>query len=74
LHYAIVILFAMGIGSFAPPIGIGLYVACAVNGTTMERSVRRFLPYLLVLVLGLIALAFIPEVTLWLPSVLKSAG
>lgn len=70
LHYAIVMLFAMGIGSFAPPIGVGLYVACAVSGTTMERSVRRLIPYLSILVVGLIVLAFIPEVTLALPNLL----
>jgi len=70
LHYAIVILFAMGIGSFAPPIGIGLYIACTVSGTTMERSVRRLLPYLAILVVGLIVLAFVPEVTLALPHLL----
>lgn len=67
LHYAIVILFAMGIGSFAPPIGVGLYVACAVSGSTMEKSTRRLLPYLAVLVVGVFVLAMFPEVTLWLP-------
>jgi len=68
VHYAIVILFAMGIGSFLPPIGVGLYVACAVFETKMERTVRPFLPYLAVLIVGLIALAFVPQVTLWLPG------
>jgi tripartite ATP-independent transporter DctM subunit len=68
LHYAIVILFAMGIGSFGPPIGVGLYVACAIFETKMERAVRPFLPYLAVLMVGLIVLAFVPQVTLWLPG------
>ncbi|MHB8958346.1 MAG: TRAP transporter large permease [Candidatus Limnocylindrales bacterium] len=68
LHYAIVILFAMGIGSFAPPIGVGLYVACAVSGSTMEKSTRRLLPYLAVLVVGVFVLALFPAITLWLPS------
>lgn len=68
LHYAIVILFAMGIGSFGPPIGVGLYVACAIFDTKMERAVRPLLPYLAVLTVGVIVLAFVPQVTLWLPG------
>lgn len=68
MHYAIVILFAMGIGSFGPPIGVGLYVACAIFETKMERAVRPLLPYLAVLTVGVIVLAFVPQVTLWLPG------
>ena len=68
MHYAIVILFAMGIGSFLPPIGVGLYVACAVFQTNMERTVKPFLPYVAVVTVGLLVLAFVPQVTLWLPG------
>lgn len=68
LHYAIVILFAMGIGSFGPPIGVGLYVACSIFETKMERAVKPFLPYLAILTVGLTVLAFVPQVTLWLPG------
>jgi TRAP-type C4-dicarboxylate transport system permease large subunit len=70
LHYAIVILFAMGIGSFSPPIGVGLFIACAVSGSTMEKSARRLLPYFAVLILAVFVLALVPEITLWLPKTL----
>jgi TRAP-type C4-dicarboxylate transport system permease large subunit len=45
-------LLAMGIGHFSPPIGAGLYVACAVGNATVEETVLRYLHYLVVLVLA----------------------
>ena len=68
LHYGIVLLIAMGIGLFMPPIGVGFYVSCAVCETTIERASRAMIPYLLVLVIGLLLVAFVPWFTLALPE------
>jgi tripartite ATP-independent transporter DctM subunit len=68
LHYGIVLLIAMGIGLFMPPVGIGFYVSCAVAGTTIERATRPMIPFLVVLVLALILVALVPWFTLFLPA------
>ncbi len=68
LHYGIVLLIAMGIGLFMPPIGVGFYVSCAVCETTIERSSRAMVPYLCVLVVGLLLVALVPWFTLALPA------
>jgi len=67
LHYSIVLIIAMGIGHFSPPIGVGLYVACAVGGATVEEAARRILPYMVVLGLGLLVVAFVPWFSLVVP-------
>ena len=36
VHYAMVVILAMGIGLFAPPFGVGYYAACAI-GTRRSR-------------------------------------
>jgi TRAP transporter, DctM subunit len=69
VQYSMVLVVAMGIGSFAPPAGIGFYVASATGRETVERSVRHFYPYLLVLVAGVVLLALVP----WFSTVLPSA-
>jgi tripartite ATP-independent transporter DctM subunit len=69
LHYGIVLLIAMGIGSFLPPLGIGFYIACAVARARMERASRIMVPYAVVLLLGLLVVAYVPEFTLFLPRV-----
>ena len=67
LHYGIVLIIAMGIGLFIPPIGVGFYVTCAICETTIEESTRAMLPYFVVLCLGLLIVAMVPWFTLYLP-------
>ncbi|HVV41069.1 MAG TPA: TRAP transporter large permease subunit [Nitrobacter sp.] len=67
LHYALVLIIAMGIGGFMPFAGIGFYVCCAVMRCNIETASRAMLPYLTVLLLGLLIVAFVPWLTLVLP-------
>jgi tripartite ATP-independent transporter DctM subunit len=67
LHYGIVLVIAMGIGAFMPPVGVGFYVCCAIMGTSIERSTRAMIPYVIVLCLGLLVVALVPWFTLYLP-------
>src|SRR6185437_2763462 len=59
IHYAMVILLAMGIGIFIPPIGICFYICCAVAESDIETTAKAMLPYLAVLILGVLAVAFV---------------
>ncbi len=67
LHYGVVLVVAMGIGLFAPPLGLGLYGACLIGGVPIEVTVRPMLRYLGLLLLCLLVIAFVPELTMWLP-------
>ena len=60
VHYAMVVILAMGIGLFAPPLGVGYYTACAIGRVSPDAGMKRILPYLAALFLGLIAVAAIP--------------
>jgi TRAP-type C4-dicarboxylate transport system permease large subunit len=68
IHYGIVLVIAMGIGAFMPPVGVGFYVTCAVCGTSIEKSAQAMIPYLIVLCLGLLLVALVPWFTLFLPE------
>jgi len=67
LHFGVLLVIAMGIGLFAPPLGLGLYGACLVGGVPIEATVRPMLGYLGLLFVCLIVIAFVPGLTLWLP-------
>lgn len=67
LHYALVLIIAMGIGGFMPFAGVGFYVCCAVMRCNIETASRAMLPYLVMLVAGLLMVAFVPWLTLLLP-------
>lgn len=60
VHYAMVVILAMGIGLFAPPLGVGYYAACAIGQVSPDAGMRRIWPYLGALVVGLVAVAAIP--------------
>ena len=67
LHYALVLIIAMGIGGFMPFAGVGFYVCCAVMRCDIETASRAMFPYLIVLLAGLLVVAFVPWFTLLLP-------
>ncbi len=46
VHYAIVAVLAMGIGLFAPPLGVGFFSAARDRQSRSRRGVRPILPYL----------------------------
>ena len=74
LHYGIVLLIAMGIGAFLPPAGVGFYVACAIMRTGIEGASRAMVPYLIVLIIALLIVAFVPWFTLALPNAFGLGG
>jgi tripartite ATP-independent transporter DctM subunit len=60
VHYAMVVILAMGIGLFAPPLGVGYYAACAIGQVSPDAGMKRIWPYLGALIVGLVAVAAIP--------------
>ncbi|MDE2604898.1 MAG: TRAP transporter large permease subunit [Burkholderiales bacterium] len=60
VHYAMVVILAMGIGLFAPPFGLGYYAACTIGRVNPDAALRRIWPYLGVLLVGLLIVAFVP--------------
>ena len=67
LTYGLVLIIAMGIGAFAPPLGVGFFVACSVCEATVERTTPRALVYFAVLFVGLLIVAFVPWFTTIVP-------
>jgi tripartite ATP-independent transporter DctM subunit len=67
VHYALVLIIAMGVGGFMPLAGVGFYVCCAVMRCDIEAASRAMLPYLAVVLAGLLIVAFVPSLSLFLP-------
>jgi tripartite ATP-independent transporter DctM subunit len=60
VHYAMVVVLAMGIGLFCPPFGVGYYAACAIGRVHPSLGLKRIWPYIYALVVGLIVVAAVP--------------
>jgi tripartite ATP-independent transporter DctM subunit len=67
LHFGVVLVIAMGIGLFAPPLGLGLYGACLIGNVPIEQTVKPILGYLGLLLVCLLVIAFVPGISTALP-------
>jgi len=67
IHYSIVVTAATGIGLFLPPIGVGLFVSCGIAGVSIDKVSREMLPYIWMLMFGLLIVIMFPWLTLVLP-------
>jgi tripartite ATP-independent transporter DctM subunit len=64
VHYAMVIILAMGIGLFAPPFGVGYYAACAIGRVDPAEGIGPIWGYMLALLVGLIIVAIFPWISI----------
>ena len=63
VHYAMVVILAMGIGLFAPPFGLGFYAACAIGRVPPDEAMGRIWPYLGALLFALGVVAALPWIS-----------
>lgn len=64
VHYAMVVIFAMGIGLFAPPFGVGYYGACAISKINPDEGLKYIWGYILALLIGLVVVAAVPWISI----------
>ena len=64
VHYAMIIILAMGMGLFAPPFGVGYYAACAIGRVDPAEGIRPIWGYMLALLVGLIIVASFPWISI----------
>ena len=64
VHYAMIVILAMGIGLFAPPFGVGYYAACAVGRVNPDEGIKPIIGYMIALVVGLIIVAAVPWISI----------
>ena len=67
-HVGIVVICTLSIGFMTPPLGENLFVASGIGGESVERITVRVLPFVLVTSIAVFTIAFVPQISLWLPS------
>ncbi|MBB2842910.1 UNVERIFIED_ORG: tripartite ATP-independent transporter DctM subunit [Rhizobium etli] len=60
VHYAMVVVLAMGIGLFAPPFGVGYYAACAISRVSPDAGMKPIVGYIVAMAIGLAVVAAVP--------------
>lgn len=67
VHFGVVMICALGIGFQTPPLGENLFIASGISNISIEEISVRCLPFVFVNTTAIFIIAFVPELSLWLP-------
>lgn len=70
VHFGIMMVLNLCIGLCTPPVGSVLFVGCSVAKLKIQAVIRPLLPLFLTMLVGLMLIAFVPDISLWLPRTL----
>ncbi len=71
VHFGVVMILNAGIGLNTPPVGTVLFVSCAVGGISIREAMRTIWPFFGASLLVLLAVTYIPALSLWLPGIFR---
>ncbi len=69
-HVGIVVICTLSIGFMTPPLGENLFVASGIGGESVEKIIVKVLPFVLVTTIATFIIAYVPQISLWLPSLM----
>jgi tripartite ATP-independent transporter DctM subunit len=71
VHFGLIMIANLCIGLCTPPVGTCLFVGCGVGHTTISKIARPLLPFLAAMVAALMLVTYIPQLSLFIPKLLK---
>ena len=70
IHFGVMMVMNLSIGTITPPVGSVLFVGCSVANLKVEAVVKKLMPYFVAIIIALLLVTFIPAISTWLPGVL----
>jgi len=67
VHFGIVVVCSLAVGFQTPPLGENLFIASGISNTSIEEIALRALPFAAINVIAVFIIAYVPELSLWLP-------
>lgn len=67
VHFGVVLVYNLAIGTITPPVGSGLYIGAAIGRVKVERAVVALLPFYAVIFAILLVVTYVPALTMFLP-------
>lgn len=67
VHFGVVLVFNLAIGTITPPVGTGLFVGAGVARVRVETAIRALGPFYLLLIAVLLLVTYVPAAVMWLP-------
>ncbi len=68
VHFGVMLILNLAIGSVTPPVGSVLFVGCNVGGVTVEQVTKYIVPIFISMVVALLLVVYIPALSLFIPQ------
>lgn len=70
IHFGLILILNLNVGLCTPPVGSVLFVGCSVSNLKIQNLIRPLIPFYIAMIIVLLLVTFIPEISMWLPSIL----
>ena len=71
VHFGLIMVANLAIGFITPPLGMALFVAARISNTKLEVVLKGIVPFILLTIGTLTLITFIPQITMFLPNLMK---
>ncbi|WP_265519193.1 TRAP transporter large permease [Nitratireductor luteus] len=71
IHFGLIMVVNLAIGFVTPPVGVNIYIASGITKLSVIEICKGLLAPLALLLIGLTAVTYVPQLTLWLPSLAR---
>ncbi|WP_292656463.1 TRAP transporter large permease [Nitratifractor sp.] len=70
IHFGVIVTINMELGMITPPIGLNLFVTSGITGVSLKDVIVYSLPWSMTILVGLLLVTYIPQIALWLPTMM----
>lgn len=70
VHFGILMIYNLAVGTITPPVGSGLYVGASVGKVKVEEVMKPLVPFYIAIIGMLLVITYLPELTLFLPRMM----
>jgi TRAP-type C4-dicarboxylate transport system permease large subunit len=68
VHFGIMIVFNLCIGTITPPVGPILFTGCKVANIKIEEVFRTLIPFFIITIALLLLVTYVPALSMWVPN------
>lgn len=69
IHFGIIMVVNLSVGLCTPPVGSVLFIGCSVAKLDIQQVIKPMLPLFAAMIVVLMIITYLPQISLWLPSV-----
>jgi C4-dicarboxylate transporter DctM subunit len=69
VHFGIIVVVNLMLGGLTPPYGLLVFIPSAITGTSVQATFRAVMPFLAILILGLVLITYVPSISLALVQI-----